>query len=61
MFAMVLYAAYRMTQRAAPSPSQTESYTPVSPSSSPIAVGFAQEHAIEVAQEAGEAKNSPGS
>jgi MFS family permease len=61
MFAMVLYAAYRMTQRAAPSPSQTESYMPVSPSSSPMAVEIAQEHAIETAQEAEEATTSPGS
>ncbi|MGX0877355.1 MFS family permease [Roseovarius sp. MBR-154] len=55
MFAMVGYAFYRMTQRAAPTVSQTESYTPVSPSSSPMAVEFAQEVAIETAQE----ENSP--
>jgi MFS family permease len=55
MFAMVGYAFYRMTQRAAPTGSQTESYTPVSPSSSPMAVEFAQEVAIETAQE----ENSP--
>ncbi|MDT8327673.1 MAG: MFS transporter [Roseovarius sp.] len=52
MFAMVAYAIYRMTQRAAPTVSQTESYTPVSPSASPMAVEYAQDHAIEVAQEA---------
>ncbi|GAW33411.1 putative MFS-type transporter YcaD [Roseovarius sp. A-2] len=51
MFAMVAYAIYRMTQRAAPTVSQTETYMPVSPSSSPMAVGFAQEAAIESAQE----------
>jgi MFS family permease len=51
MFAMVGYAIYRMTQRAAPTVSQTESYMPVSPDSSPMAVEFAQEVAIESAQD----------
>jgi MFS family permease len=51
MFAMVAYAIYRMTQRAAPTIAQTESYMPVSPSSSPMAVEFAQEVAIESAQD----------
>ncbi|HMB14529.1 MAG TPA: MFS transporter [Roseovarius sp.] len=50
-FFMAGYAAYRMTQRAAPTVAQTESYTPVSPSSSPMAVEFAQEVAIESAQD----------
>jgi len=50
-FFMAGYAAYRMTQRAAPTVAQTESYTPVSPSSSPMAVKFAQEVAIESAQD----------
>src|SRR6056297_425862 len=45
------YAAYRMTQRAAPTPEQTDSYMAVSPSASPMAVEFAQEVAIETAQE----------
>jgi len=52
MFALVGYAIYRMTQRPAPSVSETDSYTPVSPSSSPMAVEFAQDYAIEAAQEA---------
>jgi MFS family permease len=52
MAALVAYALYRMTQRAAPAPAQTDSYTPVSPSSSPMAVEYAQEVAIEAAQEA---------
>ncbi|SLN45780.1 putative MFS-type transporter YcaD [Roseovarius gaetbuli] len=52
MFMLVAYAIYRMTQRAAPSVSDTDSYTPVSPSSSPMAVEFAQDYAIETAQEA---------
>ena len=51
MFAMVGYALYRMTKRAAPTVAQTESYMPVSPSSSPMAVEFAQEVAIESAQD----------
>src|SRR6056297_3648961 len=45
------YAAYRMTQRAAPAPDKTDSYTAVAPSASPMAVEFAQEFAIETAQE----------
>jgi len=52
MFMLVAYAIYRMTQRPAPSVSDTDSYTPVSPSSSPMAVEFAQDYAIETAQEA---------
>jgi len=52
MFAMVLYALYRMTQRAAPSVRDTDRYMPVSPSASPMAVEFAQEFAIESSQEA---------
>src|SRR6056297_2102079 len=51
MLAMAAYAAYRMTQRAAPSVEDTDSYAPIIASASPIAVGFAQEYAIETAQE----------
>lgn len=51
MFAMVAYALYRMTQRAAPSVRDTDRYMPVAPSSSPMAVEIAQEVAIETAQE----------
>ncbi|MGK8232661.1 MFS transporter [Roseovarius sp. MS2] len=54
MFAMVAYAIYRMTQRKAPTVRETDRYMPVSPSSSPMAVEFAQEYAIESAQEAKE-------
>lgn len=54
MFAMVIYAIYRMTQRAAPTVRETDRYMPVSPSSSPMAVEFAQEYAIETAQDAKE-------
>ena len=49
--AMVAYAAYRMTQRASPSADDTESYTAVSPGASPMAVTYAQEIAIEAAQD----------
>ena len=52
------YAAYRMTQRAAPSVAQTDSYMAVSPSASPMAVEFAQEFAIETAQDAEDAAKS---
>jgi MFS family permease len=58
MAALVAYALYRMTQRAAPAPAQTESYMPVSPSASPMAVEFAQEIAIEAAQDAEEIAKS---
>ncbi len=48
---MAAYAAYRMTQRAAPSAEDTESYTAVMPSASPMAVTYAQEVAMEAAEE----------
>ena len=49
MLTMAGYAAYRMTQRAAPAVADTEAYAMVAPSSSPMAVTFAQEYAIETA------------
>ncbi len=54
MFTMAAYAAYRMTQRAAPSYEETDSYTMVLPSSSPMAVAFAQEYDQEAAETAAE-------
>ncbi len=51
LLAMAGYAAYRMTQRAAPSVEDTESYAPVALGATPMAVEFAQEYAIETAQE----------
>lgn len=51
MAIMTAYAAYRMTQRAAPSVEDTSSYTAISPGSSPVAVAVAQEIAIELALE----------
>lgn len=50
-FAMALYALYRMTQRPAPTVEQTDSYAPVMPMGAPLSVEYAQEYAIEVAQE----------
>ena len=58
LFAMVGYAAYRMTQRAAIPVSETDSYAPVLPSSSPMAVEFAQEYAIETALDEAEEQHS---
>jgi MFS family permease len=43
------YALYRTTQRDSPSIEETSSYTPITPSSSPVAVEVAQEIAIEAA------------
>jgi len=51
MFALVAYATYRMTQRAAPSVADTERHIDVMPSASPMTVEFAQVAAIEAAQD----------
>ncbi len=50
MLALAGYAAYRMTQRSAPSVVDTSTYAPVYPGASPVAVELAQEYAIEEAQ-----------
>lgn len=50
-FSIAGYAAYRMTQRAAPTVAETESYTMVTPASSPVAVSLAAEYDYETAQE----------
>ncbi|MGR3321616.1 MAG: MFS transporter [Pseudooceanicola sp.] len=52
LLAMAGYAAWRMTQRPAPSVEDTTSYAPVSMSASPVAVEAAQEWAAEQADEA---------
>lgn len=44
------YAAYRMTRRPAPAVSSTQSYTPILPQASPVAMEVAQEVAIERAE-----------
>lgn len=51
MTLMSLYAAYRMTQRSAPSTDDTMSYQPISPSATAVALEVAQEVAIEAALE----------
>lgn len=51
MFGLATYAAYRMTQRPAPSVDTTGSYPPISPSASPVAVEVAQEVFIETVLE----------
>ena len=51
MFSLAIYAAYRMTQRAATPRDETGSYMPVTPSASPVAVELAQEVFIETALE----------
>lgn len=50
-FAMAGYAAYRMTQRAAPTVEETDSYTPLMASGSPLAATYATEYDFEVSQE----------
>jgi MFS family permease len=54
MVFIALYAAYRMTVRAAPSVDETSAYAAVTPSASAVVVEVAQEHAIEMALEAAE-------
>jgi len=51
MALMSIYAIYRMTQRPAPQVVDTAPYAPIAPTSSPVAVEFAQEIAIDLAQE----------
>ena len=52
MVALAGYAAWRMTRRPAPAVEETDSYTTVMPSASPMAVTLAQEYDIETAQDA---------
>lgn len=52
MLSMASYAAYRMTQRPAPSVEDNSSYVAVTPSSTPVAMEAAQEVVIEAAEEA---------
>ncbi|MEM6375702.1 MAG: MFS transporter [Pseudomonadota bacterium] len=49
--AIVIYAAYRMTQRASPGVQDTDSYAVVVHGVTPAAVAIAQEYAIEASQE----------
>ncbi|MBU2961568.1 MFS transporter [Citreicella sp. C3M06] len=50
MLSLTLYAAWRMTRRAAPKVSETSSYTAVLPSATPVAMEVAQEVAITAAE-----------
>jgi MFS family permease len=49
---LVVYAAYRATQRASVPVDETMSYAPVSPTATSVAVEFAQEYAVYEAEEA---------
>ncbi|PIE15828.1 MAG: MFS transporter [Rhodobacterales bacterium] len=53
MLLLALYAAYRMTQRAAIPVEETVSYSPITPTASPVIMEVAQEVFIESAQEEG--------
>ena len=55
LLVMTLYAAYRTTQRPAPSVEETSAYAPVMMSASPVAVEAAQEWAVETAEAEAEA------
>ena len=59
MLAMSLYAAYRMTQRAATSVEDATAYVGVSPTASVVAVEAAQEWAFEASEEANEETTEP--
>ncbi|WP_136635227.1 MFS transporter [Pseudooceanicola onchidii] len=52
LFAMAVYALYRMTQRPSPSVSDSNSYAPVMMSATPVALEAAQEWAVETAENA---------
>lgn len=58
MLVLAGYAAYRMTQRAAPSVDDTATYAAISPTSTLVAVEFAQEYAIEEAQNEEDQENT---
>ncbi|MHA7851668.1 MFS transporter [Roseovarius sp.] len=55
---MSVYAAYRMTQRAAPAVSETESFAALPASASVVAVEAAQEYALEQAEQAEQAEEA---
>ena len=51
LFAMAVYAVYRMTQRASVPVDETGTMSPLYPTASPVALDVAQEVAIEAAQD----------
>ncbi len=57
MAIMASYALYRMTQNSSTAVQDTSAYDPVTPASTPIAIEFAQEYAIEMALEEEETNN----
>ena len=57
MAIMASYALYRMTQTSSTAVQDTSAYAPVTPASTPIAIEFAQEYAIEMALEEEETNN----
>ncbi len=57
MFAMAIYALYRMTQRAYVPVDETGSIAPIMPTSSPVALEVAQEVVIEAAQDEQDAQD----
>lgn len=61
MIALTGYAAYRMTQRSAPSVDDTGTYATIYPTASPVAVELAQEYAIEEAQHEDDLAENEGS
>ncbi|MFD1344084.1 MFS transporter [Litorisediminicola beolgyonensis] len=56
MLLMTLYGLYRMTVRAAPSVSDTNSYAPLAPTGTIVAMEVAQEYAIDAETERAEAE-----
>jgi MFS family permease len=58
MFAMAVYALYRMSQRAYVPVDETGAIAPIYPTSSPIAMEVAQEVVIEAAQEEQDAQDT---
>jgi len=57
MAGLTLYAAYRSTQRAAPTVEEANAYQTVMPTASLLSVEFAQEIAIETAMEEEESQD----
>ncbi|HBS48924.1 MAG TPA: MFS transporter [Rhodobacteraceae bacterium] len=59
LFTLAGYAAWRATQRASVPVDETASYAPMSPTSTAVAVEFAQEAAIEEAEQEAEEEPEP--
>ena len=59
MAALAAYAAWRMTQRAAPAVADTGAFAPITPTASPLAVEAALEHIQDEADAQAEADAKP--